>query len=139
MGLFDWLKRGNGNAQLMDDRIWLTRQAKFEGIASDVAHGLGSPNGPIAIIAVAHFADHYEQLQKLVQTGKFDTKQVLVVMADQLTSFSTQLPELEASQWIQIVAAERHPLASHDELLLEFAKRVPGAAALCIMPPWMIR
>ena len=38
MGFFDWLTGAKAKVQT-DDRIWLTKQAKFAGIQRDIAAG----------------------------------------------------------------------------------------------------
>lgn len=72
MGIFDWLKTPKNNVDLLDDVIWLTKQAKFAGISSATARCLAEPARPFAVLLVAHFRDCLEELQAVVEQGGFD-------------------------------------------------------------------
>ncbi len=71
MGFFDWLMGAKAKVQT-DDRIWLTKQAKFAGIQRDIAAALADPNGPDAVFVVAHFQDCLDELRSLVAAAGFD-------------------------------------------------------------------
>ena len=124
MGLFHWFKQ-RSNVEVANDRIWLTKRAKLQGISSEIGGALADPNGPIVILLVAHFTDYVQALETLVQQSGFDEKTVLVAMAEDLTAHSPPVTTSSESQWIGIVVAERHPLPSHDESLAAFARAVP--------------
>jgi hypothetical protein len=125
MGLFDWLQGEKSNVEVAVDRIWLTKAAKLAGISSDVAQSLADPGGPLIVLLVAHFSDSAGEVQELVERAGFDQRNVLSVMANDLAGFSTRLVEFGESQWVEIVVAERHPLASHDDSLIAFARTLP--------------
>ena len=73
MGVFDWLMKPKSNVDLLDDQIWLTKQAKFAGISAATARCLAEPVRPFAVLLVAHFPDCLDELQassnKVALTG----------------------------------------------------------------------
>ena len=123
MGIFDWLKKPKTNVDLLDDVIWLTKQAKFTGISASIGRCLAEPARPFAVLLVAHFRDCLEQLQAIVQQGGFEN--VIAATADNLTGRSAPRLGSEDSQTINIIIAERHPLQSHDAAVTEFAQSLP--------------
>ena len=78
MGIFDWLKTPKTNVDLLDDVIWLTKQAKYTGISAATSRCLAEPARPFAVLLVAHFRDCLEQLQAIVEQGGFDPQSVIV-------------------------------------------------------------
>jgi hypothetical protein len=122
MGLFDWLKGAKAKVQT-DDRVWLTKQAKFAGIQREIAQALGDPNGPDAVFVVAHFQDCLDELRSLVAGAGFDEGRVLVTGSEALEG-RTAGTASDESRRILIIVGERHPLPSHNEALLEFAQRL---------------
>ena len=125
MGLFDWLKEEQSNVEIAADRIWLTKQAKLEGISSYITETLADHDGPNAILLVAHFSKYFEELRGLAEQGEFDERSVLVAMAEDLTGYSASLTAFGESHGLQIVVAERHPLPSHNEAVITFARTIP--------------
>jgi hypothetical protein len=69
MGMFDWLKTPKSNVDLLDEVIWLTKQAKFTGISAAMARCLAQPARPFAVLLVAHFRDCLLELQTIVEQG----------------------------------------------------------------------
>jgi len=124
MGIFDWLKTPKPNVDLLDDVIWLTKQAKFAGISSSIGRCLAEPARPFAVLLVAHFRDCMEQLQAIVEQGGFDQRSVIVATAEHLKGRSSMATSDE-SQTIEIIVAERHPLQAHDAAIAEFAQSLP--------------
>ncbi len=125
MGIFDWLKTPKTNVEVMDDVIWLTKQAKFAGISAATARCFARRTRPLAVLLVAHFRDCLEQLQAIVQQGGFDPKSVIVATAEILKGRSAPRLGSDDSQTIEIIVAERHPLQSHDAAVAEFAQSLP--------------
>jgi hypothetical protein len=125
MGIFDWLKKPKTNVDLLDDVIWLTKQAKFAGISAATARCLAEPARPFAVLLVAHFRDCLEQLQAIVQRGGFDQRSVIAATAENLTGWSAPRLDSDDSQTIDIIVAERHPLQAHDAAIVEFAQSLP--------------
>ena len=124
MGFFDWLAGATGNVTVLDDVIWLTQKAKFQGVSRAIVQRLGEQRGPAAVFVVAHFSDCLEQLRKIVeQIGASNS--VMVVNAASLMSETASMASFDASQMLDILVAERHPLAMHDETILNFARALP--------------
>lgn len=125
MGIFDWLKTPKTNVDLLDEVIWLTKQAKFAGISAATARCLAEPVRPLAVLLVAHFRDCLEELRAVVEQGGFDPKSVIAATAEILTGRSAPRLGSDESQTIEIIVAERHPLQAHDATIVEFAQSLP--------------
>jgi hypothetical protein len=129
MGLFDWFKSTSSNVTVQDDVIWLTQQAKLSGIRQAVSHRLAEHDGPVAIILVAQFPDCLDELQKIIEeVGNSDT--LIAASAESLKKGTASMMSFDESQIIEILAAERHPLLSHDQAVLEFAQALPCRCSL---------
>ena len=123
MGIFDWLKKPKTNVDLLDEVIWLTKQAKFTGISASIGRCLAEPARPFAVLLVAHFRDCLEQLQAIVQQGGFEN--VIATTAENLTGRSASRLGSDDSQTVVIIVAERHPLQAHDAAVTESAQSLP--------------
>lgn len=123
MGIFDWLF-GSRRKVPAEDRIWLTKRAKFAGVQRDIAQALADPNGPDAIFVIAHFEDCFDELRALVASAGFDQGRVLVTLSAALEGRTADMTVNE-SRRILLIVAERHPLPSHDDALSEFARNLP--------------
>lgn len=123
MGFFDWLKTAPSNVRVLDDVIWLSTQAKLDGITKAVATGSPGRDEPAAILLVAHFQDCLEDLQKIAGQAEA-AGPVMALAAESLPDAASRLPFSE-SQKIMILVGERHPLAAHDDSILEFARGLP--------------
>ncbi|NLS97625.1 MAG: hypothetical protein GXX96_36255 [Planctomycetaceae bacterium] len=123
MGIFDWLKTPKTTVDLLDDVIWLTKQAKFTGISASIGRCLAEPARPFAVLLVAHFRDCLEQLQAIVQQGGFEN--VIATTAENLTGRSASRLGSDDSQTVVIIVAERHPLQAHDAAVTESAQSLP--------------
>lgn len=122
MGLFDWLKGSKRKVEVAGYRIWLTHAAKIAGIRKEAAAAIADPAGPNAVIAVAHFDDCLQQLA--AAAAGLDPNRIRVTRSDCLPSRPpTDLIADESS--LLILVGERHPLASHDDDVLEFAQSQP--------------
>jgi hypothetical protein len=120
MGFFDWLTGAKAKVQT-DNKIWLTKQAKFASIQRDIAQALAEPNGPDALFVVAHFQDCLDELRSLVTAAGFDEERMLVTLSESLES-RTAGAASGHSYSLLIVVGERHPLPSHDDALQQFAR-----------------
>lgn len=120
MGFFDWLMGAKTKVQT-ENRIWLTKHAKFAGIQRDIAAALADPNGPDAVFVVAHFQDCLDELRSLVTAAGFDEERVLVTLSESLESRTASAASGQSHNLL-IVVGERHPLPSHDDALQEFAR-----------------
>lgn len=122
MGLLDWL-RGEKKVEVGAHRIWLTKRAKFAAIQTEVAAALADANPPDAVLLVAHFDDTLDELRLLAASAGLDEERVLVTRSDALAGRTAQRGPDESGR-ILIVVAERHPRASRDDALLEFAQNL---------------
>lgn len=125
MGLFDWFKQKPKRLAVRDQRVWLTKQGKLAGIAAEVEQGLVGSVETTDFLLVAHFPDCLDELRALVDQRQFDTRSVFVILADGLEGRSAAGMALDASHSVRVIVAERHPLLSHDEAVLEFARDLP--------------
>ena len=100
MGIFDWLKTPKTNVDLLDEVIWLTKQAKFTGISASIGRCLAEPARPFAVLLVAHFRDCLEQVQAIVQQGGFDIQSRMVTRRIQVAAQKIE------SQAVSDVAAD---------------------------------
>jgi hypothetical protein len=124
MGIFDWFESERSNVEVVSDRIWLTKAAKFAGISGEVSDSLAGSDAPDAIFLVAHFQDCLNELGPLAERAGFDANQVMATKTDALAGRHAPVG-LHESQTILIVPAERHPLRSHDDAIADFARSLP--------------
>jgi hypothetical protein len=125
MGLFDWLKPKRDSVDIAPDCIWLSKNAKLEGIQREIAAALADPDDPDALFVVAHFQDCLDELNAMIARSAFDDKRIHVTLAAALEGRSSALTALDESHRILLVVGERHPLPSHDESVVEFARSLP--------------
>lgn len=119
MGLFDWFKSAPSNVTILDDVIWMTNEARVNGIARAISQW-----GAAAYVVAAHFQDAVDELQKIVtQCGAPEL--ITVCKVDVLERCASRWTALNDSQSIEFLIGERHPLRSHDERVIEFARRLP--------------
>ncbi|HEY2841918.1 MAG TPA: hypothetical protein VGJ26_22355 [Pirellulales bacterium] len=124
MGLFDWFKKTPSNATVENDAIWLNKSTKLHGISQAVSRSLADPEGPAALILVAHFPDFLSDLQEVAHRFP-ESRAVTVVSAEALQNAGVPAFSSSGSQTIQIVVGERHLLQSGDEAILAFARALP--------------
>jgi hypothetical protein len=70
---------------------------------------------------VAHFQDCLDELRSLVTVAGFDEGRVVATSLQVLTDRRRDLSSNLSGRTLMVVG-ERHPLQSHDEALLEFAR-----------------
>ena len=121
MGIFDRNTDQKSNVEILVDFIWLTKKVKFGRIAESITQRLAAQDCPVAVILVAHFQDCLNVLQTIVESGQFSTP-VKAVAVENLNAASGAHTRFFESQRIDIIVGERHPLASHDEAVVEFAR-----------------
>jgi hypothetical protein len=123
MGLFDWLTGNKSKVRVLPDLVWLTEQAKRDGLRRHLAQAIADPAGACGIIVVAHFADCLAWLHDMA--AELNCDRLLVTLADALAGEALAALATDESQQLLIVVAERHPLPSHNESVLDFARRLP--------------
>lgn len=129
MALFDWFKGTSSNVTVLDDVIWLTQRAKLNGIKLALLKRLAEPDRPVAIMLVAHFPHCLAELRQLIeQVGSSDS--MTAVSADSLKVDTASTMLFDETQVTDILVAERHPLPSHDQVVLDFAQALPCTCRL---------
>lgn len=122
MGLFSWLAT-NRTVKAAPDVIWLTRQARRAGIASKLRELPGSMGTRQAILLVAHFPDQLGELESIASQEN-NRDWTAVVLASDIDGLDI-VAALDASHHVEILVAERHPLRTRDDRIVEFAGRLP--------------
>ena len=124
MGFFDFLfdRKKPASAEVVLDRIWITTDAKFTGLAKEMVER--SRTETVAVLLVAHFPDVLARLDQIAKQNVGDVP-CMAVSAGNLNSSIAGSLHLEDSDIIDIIAGERHPLRSMDDRLEEFANGLP--------------
>ena len=124
MGFFDSLFGGKKrtNVEVVPDLIWMTTDAKFDGLATEVE--VRSRSETVAILLVAHFPDVLARLNELSGHQASDVP-IEAVLAGKLNTDLAASLNLDESATIDIIVGERHPLPSVDDRLEEFAGELP--------------
>ncbi len=124
MGFLDWFKSTPSNVTVLDDTIWLSKQAKLNGIATALSKCLDEQDRPDAVILVAHFQDSLDELRQIAEAAG-PSHLVTLTSAGTLAKNAAFCTSLDPSRTVEIVVGERHPLRLHDENVLEFARSLP--------------
>ena len=119
MGMFDFLfgNKPQTTMQVLNDRIWLSQNAKINGIKQQIRQQTDSAT----ILLVAHFEETLQQLRTITA----DHQPVHLVLAENLTSDITSRINTDESATIDLIVAERHQLKSADDALMSFAEGLP--------------
>ena len=122
MGLFDFLfgNKRQTSVQIMDDRIWLSQNAKVNGIKQQIRQQTDST----AILLVAHFEETLQQLRTITAGDNADTP-VQLMLAENLASDIAARLNTDESTIVDLIVAERHPLKSADDALIAFTESLP--------------
>ena len=124
MGFFDLLSGGKKrtNVEVVADQIWMSTEAKFAGLAKNVAER--SKSEAVAILLVAHFPDVLTHLEEVVAQST-SAVPVQAVLASNLNADLPASLNLNELAVIDIIVGERHPLPSVDDHLEAFAHELP--------------
>lgn len=124
MGFLEFLfgEKTPAKVETVNDRIWMTTEAKFAGLTREAQ--TRSQSGTVAILLVSHFPDVQEWLEEIAsqQTWAVPSK---AVSASNLNKDLASSLRLDESATIDIIVGERHPLPSVDDRLAEFADELP--------------
>jgi hypothetical protein len=113
--------------EAIPDRVWLTREAKLAGIRRELREQAEAGASMIAL--VAHFPDVLEDLRGVAAEYE-GAAAVRALRGAQLTSSAAgRLPVGEADL-LAVIVAERHPLASVDDALADFARALPSRSRI---------
>lgn len=124
MGFFDFLFGGKRptNVEVIPDHIWMTTDAKFVGLAKEVAERSNSE--AVAILLVAHFPEVLARLNELASHQTSGVSVQAVLASNLATDLAADL-NLGESATIDVIVGERHPLPSVDGRLQEFVDELP--------------
>jgi hypothetical protein len=122
MGLFDWLL-GTRSPKYVQHRIWLTKQAKLDAIASEITAVLADEANPELLFVAAYFPDCLEELRAMIAERQFDAGRMVVASVDDLKAL-TNMRDASSCR-LCVIVGEVHPLPVHDEPLHDLARRFP--------------
>lgn len=124
MGFFDRLfgSKSSRNVEVYPDRIWMSTDAKFAGLAEEAK--LRSRSDTVAILLVAHFPDVLDRLQAIAEQWEAPVP-CMAVPASRLDRDLAHKLKLYEPVHIDVIVAERHPLPSVDDRLKEFVDGLP--------------
>ena len=122
MGFLDWLKGPKSNVEETGDLVWLNAPAKSAGLVKSVNEALDSAVSPMVVLVIAHFDDCLAEVRQQMEANDVADPRVFAVRADELESVKNALLELDDSQLVEMIVAERHPLLEQDDALVEFAR-----------------
>jgi len=123
MGLFDFLfgSRSASKSKSLDDKLWMTRQAKLNGIREELAER--SASGSTEILLVAHFADVLQDLHAIAVEQP--DLPVQVILAKNALRESMSRANLDKASLVDVIVAERHPLFDEDDKLIKSLQELP--------------
>jgi hypothetical protein len=124
MGFLDFLfgSKTPTTVEEVTDRIWLTQQAKFNGVREELEERFASNSA--AILLVGHFPDTLKILNGIAEEYEGDTS-VTATLAEDLTLDIAGNLKLDETVTFDLIVAERHPLLKVDTRLMEFAEELP--------------
>ena len=120
MGFFDFLVGAakRKNIEVVPAKVWQTTDAKYAGLAKEVAER--SKSESVAILLLAHFPDVLLCLEEIA--GQRTTGvPVKAVLASNLTKDLAATLNMDESANLDIIVGEPHPLPSVDDGLQAFA------------------
>jgi preprotein translocase subunit SecA len=125
MGLIDFLSGTSGKRrkiEVVPDRIWMTAEAKFEGVAKEVVER--SKSKADTVLLVAHFPDVLKRLEMIASLHVGNTPCRAVLASNLNANWAASLT-VDESAILDIIVGERHPLPTVDDRLQEFAVALP--------------
>ncbi len=124
MGLLDLLfgRKPASTVDAVADQVWISQQAKFAGIQKEIEDRAQSDS--VAILLIPHFSDSLQRLDAVAAEFSGDTP-VIATLAERLSPEIASSLNLDESVGIDLIVAERHPLLSVDDKLMQFAEELP--------------
>jgi hypothetical protein len=120
VGLFDFLFASTkSRVKLLEDHIWISQAAKFGGIERELLHRAAS--NPAPVLLIAHFPETLTRLDAIATQHR----QVTAILARMLAPYIVRRLLLDASATINLIVAERHPLYSVDQKIIQFGEQLP--------------
>lgn len=116
------LKRTSSRVEVIADHVWLSQEAKLAGIRRELHDR--TVVGARMIALVAHFPDVLDEMQRIASEYA-GSASVRPVLSRRLSSGAAWDLPLGESDVVDLIAAERHPVASMDDALMKFAEALP--------------
>lgn len=109
-------KKEPPRVQVQSDLVWLSRNAKFDGIRNYLdREAIGES---VAVLLVAHSNATYALLQKIAADYDGDTP-VMSLLACDLSSEVANGLQIGENELIELIIAERHPLTYIDDHVVD--------------------
>lgn len=115
-------KHTTSRVEVIADHVWLSREAKLAGIRRELQDR--TVDGTKMVALVAHFPDVLDDMQEIASEYA-GSASVRPVLSRQLSSRAAGGLPLRESDVVALIATERHPVASMDDALIEFAEALP--------------
>lgn len=124
MGLFGFLfgNKTPSTVETLCDRVWISQLAKFTGVGNELQKR--SDLNSDAVLLIAHFDDTLDRLNSIAAEYGGSTP-VTATLAQRLSVDIAAGLNLDETARIDFIVAERHPLTSVDDQLMEFAEELP--------------
>jgi hypothetical protein len=124
MGWFDWLKSEPSNVEVLPNVVWLTEEAKRNGIRAAIHGAAVLPEPAAAVYLVAHFPDSLSVLSELAAEST-STIPVQACLATNLGDACRSSTTPAARHWVEVIIDSRHPHPTHDDIALNALKGLP--------------
>jgi hypothetical protein len=123
MGMFDFLfgSKPASTVEELNDRIWITQRAKWNGIRQELQERLKVANN--RVLFLAHFPDALVPMKLMIDAAS--KERITVLLADALTVDTVNRLNLDPTATIDLLIAERHPLPDINDKLILLAKELP--------------
>ncbi len=122
MGFFDFLFGGRSSVETLNDRIWLTEAARRNGLQLELREQAAVSSG---VLLVAQFPDTMDALLPLCDDVNGHCE---VRLASDLSGDLASFWPVDGFRPAFVLVAERHPLRSRDDRIIEFAGELPCKA-----------
>ncbi len=120
---FLFAKSPPSNVEIDPDMVWLTDEAKYNGVRQDLLSKSNSRS--VAILLIAHFPNVQAELETMLESYEGEVPALVVRAADLSPSIAANF-NVDENTVIDLIVVERHPLVSEDERVLAgFADDLP--------------
>jgi len=124
MGWFDWLKSEPSNVEVLPNVVWLTDEAKRNGIRLAIRAAAEQLEPPTVVFLVAHFSASLDGLGELASEFA-STIPVKVCLTTNLNDACRSSTPPAAGHWVEVIVDERHPHPHDDDIPLNVLKGLP--------------
>lgn len=116
------VSRASSRVEVVEDRVWLSTRAKLAGIRRELHDR--AIDGTAVVALVAHFPDVLEELRSIASDYEGAATVAALLCRELSPENAGDLP-LRESDVVDVIVAERHPLRSVDDTVIEFAEVLP--------------